>query len=90
MIAAMVREITKRDTVQTVEIGEYCSVVENNRERIIGTDQGTIRTIEMILEEEICNQTRIIEVKIIETDTEEITEMIILEEVEVGLGMDKI
>ena len=62
--------------------------------RIVWTDQGIIRTIKMILEEEllkeISEQTRITEVKIIEVDIEEIIEMIIMKEVEVGLGMDTI
>ena len=63
-------------------------------DRITETDQGIIQTIEVILEEEIlegiCNHTRIIEVKIIEVDTEEMIEMIIMREVEVGLGIDNI
>ena len=49
-----------------------------------------IRTVEVNLEEEICNQIRIIEVKIIEVDIEEIIEMIIMKDVEVGLGIDNI
>ena len=52
-IAAMVREITKIDIGQIVETGEYCSVAEYNMDRIIETDQGITRTIEVILEEEI-------------------------------------
>ena len=58
-------------------------------DRITETDQGIIRTIEVIVEEEIlegiCDQIRIIEV-----DTEKIIEMIIMKEVEVGLGIDTI
>ena len=53
MITAMVREIMKINIGQMVEIGEYHSVVEYNMHRIIGTDQGIIRTMEMILEEGI-------------------------------------
>ena len=58
------------------------------------TDQGIIRTIEVILEEEIlegiCSQISFIEVKIIEVDTEEIIETIIMTEVDIGLGIDSI
>ena len=36
----------------------------------------------------ICDQIKIIEVKIKEVDIEEIIEMIIMKEVEVGLGID--
>ena len=94
MLTAMVRETVRIDIGQIMERGEYHSVVEYNMDRIIGTDQGIIRTIEVILEEkilkEISDQIRITEVKIIEVDTEEITEIIIMKEVEVGLGIDNI
>ena len=43
IIAAMVGKIIKIDIGQIMEIGEYGSVVEYNMDRIIGTDQGTIR-----------------------------------------------
>ena len=70
-------------------IGEYHSV-----DRITETDQDIVRTIEVISEEEILegmfNQIRIIEVKIIGVDIEEIIEMIIMKEVGVGLGKDNI
>ena len=63
-------------------------------DRITETDLGIIRTTEVISEAEIfegiCNQIRIIEVKIIEVDAEEIIEMIIMNEVGVGLGIDNI
>ena len=39
-----------------MEIGEYHSVVECNMDRIIDTDQGIIRTIEVISEEEILEE----------------------------------
>ena len=75
-IKIMIREIIKIDIGQIVEIGEYHSVVGYNMERITDTDQGIIRTIEVIIEEEIleeiCNQIRLIEVKVIEVDIEEI------------------
>ena len=58
-------------------------------DRIIRTHQGIIRTIEVTLEEEIleeiCDQ-----IIIIEVDIEEIIKMIIMKEVEVGLGIDNI
>ena len=69
-------------------------VVEYNMDKIIGIDQGIIKSIEVILEEEtleeISNQIGIIEDRIIEADTEEIIEMIIMKEVELGLGTDNI
>ena len=49
----MIRKIIKIDIDQIVEIGEYHSVVEYNMERIIEIALGIIRTIEMILGEEI-------------------------------------
>ena len=49
----MIREIIRIDIGHIVEIGEYHSVVKYNMDRIIKTDQGVIRTIEVILGEEI-------------------------------------
>ena len=49
----IIREIIKIDIDQIVEIGEYHSVVECNMDRIIETDHGIIRTIEVTSEEEI-------------------------------------
>ena len=49
----MVREIIKIDIGQIVEIEEYHSLVEYNMDRITKTDQGMIRTIKVISEEEI-------------------------------------
>ena len=90
----MVREFIKIDIGQIVEKGEYHSVVEYNMDRITETDQGIIRTIGVNLEVEILEEFfvhfRIIEVKIIEVDTEEIIEIIIMKEIEVGLGIDSI
>ena len=90
----MIREIIKIDIDQIVGIREYHSVVEYNMDRITETDQGIARTIEVISEEEILegmyNQIRIIEVKIIEVDIEEIIGMIIMKEVGVGLGKGNI
>ena len=63
-------------------------MVEYSMERITETDQGIIRIIEVISEEEISegisDQIRIIEIKTIEVDIEEIIEMITRKEVEVG------
>ena len=77
-----------------MEIGEYCSGAEYSIDRIIEIDQGTIRITEVTLEEEtlkeISGQIRFIEDKILEADREEITEMIIMKEVEVGLGIGNI
>ena len=49
----MVRGISKIDIGQIVETEEYHSVVEYSMDRIIETDQGIIRFIEVILEEKI-------------------------------------
>ena len=89
MIEIMVREIIKIYIGQIVHIAEYHSVVEYNMDRIIGTDQGIIRTIEVILEEEILEGI-FGQIRIIEVDIEEIIETIIMKEVEVGLGIDNI
>ena len=43
----MIREILKIDIGQILEIGENGSLVECNMDRIIKTDQGIIRTIEV-------------------------------------------
>ena len=63
-------------------------------DRIVKTDQGIIRTIEVILEEEILEeiqeQIRITEVKIKEVNINEIIEIIIMKEVEVDLGIHNI
>ena len=50
IIKIMIREIIKIDIGQIEEIGEYCSVVEYNMNRITEADQGVIRTIEVTLE----------------------------------------
>ena len=90
----MISEIIKIDTGQIVGIGEYHSVVENNMDRITETDQGIVRTIQVISGEEIlermCDQIRITEVKIIGIDIEGIIGMIIMREVGVHLRKDNI
>ena len=85
----VIREVIKIDIDQIMEIGEYCSVVEYNTDRIIVTDRGIIRAIEVILEEKIleriCNpQIRIIDIRILELGTEGIKETLIMKEVGVG------
>ena len=52
----MIRKCIKIDIGQMLEIGECHSVVEYNMNRIIATDQGIIRTIEVTLEEEILEE----------------------------------
>ena len=60
-------------------------------DRITETDQGIIRSIEVTLEEEICDpHIRIIEVKILEVDTKGITETLLMKKVGVDLGIDNI
>ena len=87
-------EIIKIDIGQIVEIGEYHSVVEYDMDRITETNQGIIRTIRVILEEEILegiySQIRITEIKFVEMDTGKSIERIIMKEVKVGLGIDSI
>ena len=91
MIEIMIRET---NIGQIVKIVEYHLVVEYNMDRMTETDQGIIKIIEVISEEEIlggiCNQIRILEVRIIVVDIEGIIEMIIMKEVEVGLGIGNI
>ena len=53
VIEIIIREIIKIDIGQIKEIREYCSVVGYNMDRITKTGQGIIRTIEVVLEEEI-------------------------------------
>ena len=59
-------------------------------DKIIEEDCIMLITIEMIIEEMISEMCKIIEVKILEMDTEGIIETIILEEAGVGLGTDNI
>ena len=63
MIKTMVRESIKTDIGQIEEIEEYCSVVDDNMDRLTKTDQCIIRTIEVILKQEIlegiCNKSEL-------------------------------
>ena len=76
------QKIIKIDIYQIVEIGDYHSVVEYNTDRITETDQSIIRTIDMILEEEILegifDQIKNYRGQNIEVDTEETIETIIM------------
>ena len=58
--------------------------------KLIEEDHIMLITIEMIMEEIILEICKITEVKILEIDTQEIIEMIILKEVGIGLGTDNI
>ena len=51
----MMREIIKTDIGQIVEIGEYCSVVEYNMDRIIYRSRYN-QSYEMTLEEDILEE----------------------------------
>ena len=86
----MIREITKIGIGQIAEIEGHHTELEVSMNKVIEKDCVMSIIIEMTIEEtniEIC---KIIEVKILEVDTEEIIETIILEEVGVGLETDNI
>ena len=86
----MIREMIKIDIGQIVEIEEHQTEVEVSMDRIIEEDHIILITIEMILKEIISEICKIIEVRILEVDTERIIEMIISEEIGVDLGTDNI
>ena len=69
---------------QLVEIGECHIEVELSTDRIIGEGCNMLTIIEVTLGEEILEEWKIIEVKMLELDIEVTIEMKILEEVEVG------
>ena len=81
----MIREITKIDIGQIMEIEEHQAEVEVNMGKIIEEDHIMSIIIEIATEETILEICKIIEVKILDVDTERIIEIIILEEVGVGL-----
>ena len=93
MIEIMVRRIIKIDIGQIVETEEYLSLVEysmdrtTDRPRYNQNYRGDFRRGNF---RENFDQIRIIEIKIIEVGIEEIIEMIIMKEIEVGLGKDSI
>ena len=80
----MIRVIIRIDINQVVEIGEHHLEVEVSMDRIIEEDCNMLKPIEMILGENVLEECKIIEVRILEMDIEVIIEMTILEEVEVG------
>ena len=86
----MVREIIKVNIGEILEIEEHQVEIEVSLDKILEDDCIMVITIEMIIEEIISEICKIIEVKILEVDTEGIMEMLILEEVGVGLGTDNI
>ena len=73
-----------------MEIGEYCSVVEYNMDRITETDQGIIRNIDVPSGEEILEEICNPQITIIEVNTENIIEIIIMKEAGVVLGIENI
>ena len=86
----MIKVIIRIDTDQIVEIGECHLEVELSMDRIIEEGHNMLTIIEMTLGEEILEECRIIEVKILEVDIEVTIEMKNLEEVELDLGKDNI
>ena len=88
----MTRETIKIGLDQIAEIGEFHLVVGYSVDKIIVTDQDMKRIIEMTLGEEILEeiweQIRITEERIIEVDIEENIGMRIMKEVGVGLEKD--
>ena len=88
IVIIMIKEIIKIGIEQIVEMGECCSVVEYNMDRIIEIALGIIRAIEMVSGEEIWDQVSIIEGKMTEMGIKEIVEMKIVKEVEVRLEKD--
>ena len=86
----MIREIIKIDIGQIVEIEEHQAEVEVSMDKSIEEDCIMSIILKITIEDTILEICKIREVKILEVDTEGIIEMIILEEVEVGLGTDNI
>ena len=73
---------------QTVEIGECHIEVELSMDKTIEEGHSMIKIIEVILGEEISEEHKIIEARILEVDIEVTLEMTTLEEVEVDLEKD--
>ena len=86
----MIKAIITIDTGQIVVTGECHLGVGLSMDRIIEEDCTMLIIIEKTLGEEILGKAKIMEVSITEVDIEAIIEMIILEEVEVGLWKDSI
>ena len=81
----MIKAIIRIDTDQMVVIGEYYLGVVLGKDRIIEEGLNMLIIMEITLGKEILGKCKIMEVSIIEVDTEAIIEMTTLEEVEVGL-----
>ena len=73
-----------------MEIGECHTEVEVSMDRIIEDSHNIIKILEMTLGEEILEECRNMEVKILKVDIEVAIEMRTLKEVEVGLEIDSI
>ena len=86
----MIREVTKIDICQIVQIGEHHIEVEVSMDKIIEEDHVMFIIIEMIIEEITPEMHRITEDQRVEVETEGIIGRILLEEVGVSLGRDNI
>ena len=86
----MIRVINRIYTDQIVEIGECHLELKLSMDRIIEESHNMLTVLEMTLGEDISEECKIIEVKILEMDIEVTIERKTLEEVEVGLGKDNI
>ena len=86
----MIKVIIRIDTYQIVQTGECHSEVELSMDIIIQEGQNMLIIIEMALGEEILEECKTIEVRILQVDREETIDMAILEEVDIGLGKDNI
>ena len=81
----MIKVIIRIDRVQIMEIGECHLGVEVSMDRIIEKGCNMLTIMEMTLGEDILEECRIIQVKILEMDKEVTIEMTTLKEVEVDL-----
>ena len=86
----MIRVIIRIDADQIVEKGECHFRVELSMDRIIKEGHSMLIIIEMTLGEEILEECKITEVKILEVDIEVTIEVKTLKEVEVDLEKDNI
>ena len=86
----MIKVIIKIDTDQIVEIGECHLDMELSMDRIIEEGNSMLTIIGMTLGQDILEECKIIEVKILEVDIEVTIEMKTLAWVEVGLEKDSI
>ena len=84
----MISVIIRIDLGQIAEIGEHHTEIEVSMDRIMEEGCNMLILIQMTLGEEILEEHKIIEVRILEVNIEVIIEM--RTEVEVGLGKDNI